>query len=110
MTICLSVLVIILGIAVLFLLKKNNKSLDEINSLKWKIVSMRRELNLLNNSIVEIEDDFPEKITTASIGMKLSNEMLSYVEIDEDKKKIRARMLKPEYNIDDYYVDHTDEL
>lgn len=86
--------------------KEIKRVTDVKNNIMWRFIHLEREYNLLNNSIVVIEDELPKKLSTVAIGMKLSNEMLNYVEVDEDNNIIRAKMLIPNYTIDEYAQDH----
>lgn len=97
---------------VLYILKskKLNKVWADRDSMAWKYMRLRREFNLLNSSIVDIEDDMPKSMTTPSIGMKLSNEMIRYIEVDESNNKIKARMILPSYSLDDYIKEHPEIL
>lgn len=91
-----------------------NKEIKNLNDEKtktaWKLIRAENELNLLRNSIVVIEDSLPAKISTPAIGMKLSNEMINYVEIDLDENKLKAKMIMPNYNIDDFAADYPERV
>lgn len=89
--------------------KKIREISGQRDAYAWKLIKTERELNLLNNSIVTIEDELPKKISTAAIGMKLSNEMLSYVDVDLDGNKLKARMIAPSCSIEDYLAEHPEE-
>lgn len=89
--------------------KKLNKVWSDRDSMAWKYMRLMREFNLLTNSIVTIEDELPKKVTTVSIGMKLSNEMAKYVDVDEEHNMLRARMILPNYSLEDYIKEYSDD-
>lgn len=106
----LSVLFVLFLVLYILKCKKLNQVWADRDSMAWKYIRLRREFNLLNSSIVDIEDDMPKSMTTPSIGMKLSNEMIRYIEVDESNSKIKARMILPSYSLDDYIKEHPEIL
>lgn len=114
MTCVLILLCVILFALLVFCYIAKTKEIKNLNDEKtktaWKLIRAENELNLLRNSIVVVEDSLPAKLSTPAIGMKLSNEMINYVEVDLEENKLKAKMIMPNYNIDDFAADYPERI
>ena len=114
MTCVLAFICVILFALLVFCYIAKTKEIKNLNDEKtktaWKLLHTVNELNVLKNSIVVIEDELPAKLSTPAIGMKLSNEIINYVEIDLAENKLKAKMIVPNYNINDFTTDYPERV